>query len=345
MTDLRPILADLADGALLSAERSEEAFEIIMSGAADLAQMAAFIMALRLRGETVDEIVGGARVLRSRAAAIEAPENSVDTCGTGGDGIGTYNISTAAAIVAAAAGATVAKHGNRSVSSKSGSADVLKALGANLEMSIAENEESLRQNRFAFMFAPAHHKAMRHVAPARGSLQLRTIFNLLGPLANPAKTKRQVLGVFDKKWLRPMAEVLENLGSEHVWVVHGSDGLDEITTTGKTWVVELKNGVFSEFEISPEDVGLAVSNLDDLKGGEADENAEAMRALFAAKPSAYRDIVVMNTAAALVVAGTVNDFAAGVAHATETIDSGAARVTLDDWINFTNSRPDGASSD
>ena len=195
------------------------------------------------------------------------------------------------------------------------------------------------------MFAPAHHKAMRHVAPARGSLQLRTIFNLLGPLANPAKTKRQVLGVFDKKWLRPMAEVLEKLGSEHVWVVHGSDGLDEITTTGKTWVVELKNGVFSEFEISPEDVGLAVSNLDDLKGGEADENAEAMRALFAGKPSAYRDIVVMNTAAALVVAGTVNDFAAGVAHATETIDSGAARVTLDDWINFTNSRPDGASSD
>lgn len=345
MSDLRPILADLADGAVLSAKRSEEAFEIIMSGAADLAQMAAFIMALRLRGETVDEIVGGAKVLRTRAAALNAPTGSVDTCGTGGDGVGTYNISTAAAIVAASAGATVAKHGNRSVSSKSGSADVLMALGANLEMSIPENEKSLRENRFAFMFAPAHHKAMRHVAPARGSLQLRTIFNLLGPLANPAQTKRQVLGVFDKKWLRPMAEVLQKLGSEHVWVVHGSDGLDEITTTGKTFVAALKDGAISEFELTPESVGLPQSSLEDLKGGEAEENAAAMQKLFEGEPSAYRDIVLMNSGAALVVAGIASDFADGVTRAQKAIDNGDTLATLKAWINFTNSRANGGSSD
>lgn len=338
MSDLRPILAELADGACLSTERAEEAFEIIMSGSADLAQMAAFIMALRLRGETVDEIVGGARVLRARAASITAPESSVDTCGTGGDGIGTYNISTAAAIVAAAAGATVAKHGNRSVSSKSGSADVLMALGANLEMTPADNEESLTKNRFAFMFAPAHHKAMRHVAPARGSLQLRTVFNLLGPLANPAQTKRQVLGVFDKVWLKPMAEVLGKLGSEHVWVVHGSDGLDEITTTGKTSVVELKGGQISEFEISPEDVGLPISSLNDLKGGDAEENALAIQNLLEGKKSAYRDIVLMNTSAALVVAGIAKNFSQGVDLAAKAIDTGAAKATFNNWVGFTNSR-------
>lgn len=345
MADLRPILAELADGAILSTERSEEAFEIIMSGAADLAQMAAFIMALRLRGETVDEIVGGAKVLRARAAALNAPTGSVDTCGTGGDGVGTYNISTAAAIVAASAGATVAKHGNRSVSSKSGSADVLKALGANLELSIADNEKSLRKNRFAFMFAPAHHKAMRHVAPARASLQLRTIFNLLGPLANPAQTKRQVLGVFDTKWLMPMAEVLKKLGSEHVWVVHGSDGLDEITTTGKTYVVALKDGTISEFELTPESVGLPQSSLEALKGGEAEENAAAMQKLFEGEPSAYRDIVLMNSGAALVVAGIASDFADGVARAQKAIDNGDTLATLKAWINFTNSRTSEASLD
>ena len=345
MADLRPILADLADGAILSSERAEEAFEIIMSGAADLAQMAAFIMALRLRGETVDEIVGGAKVLRARAASLNAPAGSVDTCGTGGDGVGTYNISTAAAIVAASAGATVAKHGNRSVSSKSGSADVLMALGANLEMSVPENERSLRENGFAFMFAPAHHKAMRHVAPARGSLQIRTIFNLLGPLANPAQTKRQVLGVFDKKWLRPMAEVLQKLGSEHVWVVHGSDGLDEITTTGKTWVVELKDGIINEFELSPESVEIPRSKLEDLKGGEAEENAEAMLGLFKGEASAYRDIVLMNSGAALVVAGIARDFSDGVARAKKAIDNGDTIATLNAWIKCTNNNASEASGD
>ncbi len=335
MSDLRPILAKLADGETLTAEQSQEAFNIIMSGAADLAQMAAFIMALRLRGEQVDEIVGGARVLRSKASQIKAPEGIVDTCGTGGDGLGTYNISTAAAIVAAAAGAPVAKHGNRSVSSKSGSADVLMSLGAELEISQAANEQSLIDNNFAFLFAPAHHKAMRHVAPARGSLQLRTIFNLLGPLANPAQAKRQILGVFDRKWLRPMAEVLQKLGSEHVWVVHGSDGLDEVTTTGPTYVVELKDGKITEFEVTPQSVGLEVSDIEDLKGGDADVNAQAIRNLLAGKPSAYRDIVLINAGAALVVAGKAETLKEGVDLAASTIDSGKAAAALDKWVAFT----------
>jgi len=336
MSDLRPVLAQLADGARLTEQEAENAFAIIMSGSADLAQMAAFIMALRVRGETVDEIVGGARVLRAKAASLNGPDHIVDTCGTGGDGTGTYNISTAAAIVAAAAGAVVAKHGNRSVSSKSGSADVLMALGANLEMSQQANEQSLLDNGFAFMFAPAHHKAMRHVAPARGSLQLRTIFNLLGPLANPAHTKRQILGVFDKKWLLPMAQVLQKLGSEHVWVVHGSDGLDEITTTGDTFVAELKDGQISEFTLNPADIGLTTASLKDLQGGDADVNAAAMRAVLRGDASSYRDIVLMNTGAALVVAGVVDSFEDGVERAAQAIDSGAADALLSRWIAFTN---------
>lgn len=335
MSDLRPILAKLADGAVLDATEAEQAFEIIMSGAADLAQMAAFIMALRLRGEQVDEIVGGARVLRAKADKIKAPAGHIDTCGTGGDGIGTYNISTASAIVAAAAGAVVAKHGNRSVSSKSGSADVLMSLGANLEMTQAANEECLREHGFAFMFAPSHHRAMRHVAPARASLQLRTIFNLLGPLANPAQAKRQVLGVFDRKWLRPMAEVLAKLGSEHVWVVHGSDGLDEVTVTGPTYVAELKDGEITEFEVSPADVGLNTSHINALKGGDADVNAQAIRDLLDGQPSAYRDIVLMNTGAALVVAGLAGNLQDGVDKARATIDSGKAKATLEQWVGFT----------
>lgn len=335
MSDLRPILARLADGENLNAEDAEKAFNIIMSGAADLAQMAAFIMALRLRGEQVDEIVGGARVLRAKADRIAAPDGIIDTCGTGGDGIGTYNISTAAALVTAAAGVPVAKHGNRSVSSKSGSADVLMSLGANLEISKEANEQSLLENNFAFLFAPAHHRAMRHVAPARGSLQLRTIFNLLGPLANPAHAKRQVLGVFDRKWLRPMAEVLQKLGSEHVWVVHGSDGLDEVTTTGVTYVAELKDGEITEFGVSPESVGLEKADLDDLKGGDAEVNAQAIKDLLAGEKSAYRDIVLINAGAALVVAGKAEGLREGVDIAAETIDSGAAKTLLHRWVQFT----------
>ena len=336
MTPIRDILARLADGNILTRQQAQDAFEQIMSGEADLAQMAAFIMALRVRGETVDEIVAGAETLRSRAEQISGPDGMIDTCGTGGDECGTYNISTAAALITAACGVPVAKHGNRSVSSKSGSADVLLSMGAQLELPLQANEQSLRDNNFAFLFAPSHHRAMRHVAPARGSLKLRTIFNLLGPLANPALARRQILGVFDRTWLRPMAEVLQKLGSEHVWVVHGSDGLDEVTTTGATYVAELKGGSISEFSISPEDVGLPLSSLDALKGGDAAYNAAAIRDLLDGKPSAYRDIVVLNTGAALHVGGKAETLQAGCEMAAKAIDDGSAKASVDTWIAFTN---------
>lgn len=335
MPDLLETLAALADGQTLTVSQSSSAFEQIMSGDADPVQVAAFLMALRVRGETVDEIVGGAQALRGKAALLSNMGDVVDTCGTGGDGIGTYNISTAAAIVAAATGCKIAKHGNRSVSSKSGSADVLMALGAKLDISLADNEESLRRHGFTFMFAPAHHQAMKHVAPVRAALKLRTIFNLLGPLANPAQAKRQVLGVFDRRWLRPMAEVLKALGSQHVWVVHGEDGLDELTVTGKTHVVELKDGKIREFDVMPTEVGLAVSDIDSLKGGDAEMNAAALKDLLAGDKSSYRDITLLNTAAALVVADKAANLGEGVQMAAKAIDSGAATQLLSDWISFT----------
>ncbi len=337
MRDLLSPLARLADGETLSVRQASEAFEHIMSGKSDPIQISAFLMALRVRGETVDEIVGGAEALRGKAALLSNSGDVVDTCGTGGDGIGTYNISTAAAIVAAAAGCPIAKHGNRSVSSKSGSADVLMSLGAKLDITLEQNEESLRKFGFCFMFAPAHHQAMRHVAPVRASLKLRTIFNLLGPLANPAQAKRQVLGVFDRHWLVPMAEVLRALGSKHVWVVHGEDGLDELTVTGKTSVAELKDGVIREFVLSPSEVGLKISSIDSLKGGDANDNAAALTSLLDGEVSSYRDITILNAAAALVVGGKVPTLLAGVIAATEAIDNGAAKDLFASWIAFTQS--------
>lgn len=341
MPDFTSLLAELANGVTLTVDQAETAFTQIMSGSVEPMQLAAFLMALRVRGETVDEITGGARVLRNRALPLNADPMAVDTCGTGGDGIGTYNISTAAAIVTAAAGCIIAKHGNRSVSSKSGSSDVLKALGANLDIEVSDHEESLSQFGFTFMFAPAHHHAMKHVAPVRAALKLRTIFNLLGPLSNPAKTKRQILGVFDKRWLRPMAEVLQALGSEHVWVVHGQDGLDELTVTGKTFVAELKDKKITEFEISPANAGLAVSPLENLKGGDAIENARAITALLDGHASSYRDVVVLNSAAALIVGGLASDLADGAKQAATAINSGKAKALLEGWIGFTNSRNTG----
>ncbi|WND02371.1 anthranilate phosphoribosyltransferase [Temperatibacter marinus] len=335
MVDLKPALSKVADGEILTQAEAELAFSMIMSGAADVPQVAALLMGMRLRGERVDEIVGGARVLRSKADLIDAPENSIDTCGTGGDSLGTYNISTTAAILAAACGATIAKHGNRSVSSKSGSADVLNALGINLEISQADNETCLKQHGIAFMFAPSHHRAMRHVGPIRASMGLRTIFNLLGPLANPAMTKRQLLGVFDKKWLLPMAETLRELGSDHVWVVHGSDGLDELTITGDSYVVELKDGKIREFTISPKDYGLDIAPLEEIQGGLAEENAEAMLTLMKGKKSGYRDIVLLNAAATLLVAGVVDDLRAGVEIAAKAIDQGTMFKKYREWADFT----------
>lgn len=335
MNDLRDIVKLLSEGNTLSEHQSEQAFSQIMSGQVDPPQMAAFVMALRVRGETVDEITGGARALRSKASLVSVPDGAVDTCGTGGDGTGTYNISTAAAIVTAACGVPVAKHGNKSVSSKSGSADVLASLGIAFDLPLEAQEQALRELGIAFLFAPQHHKAMRHVAPVRASLGIRTIFNLLGPLANPALAKRQLLGVYDRKWLQPMAEVLSRLGSEHVWTVHGSDGLDELTTTGVTYVTELKDGKLRDFEISPEDVGLKRATMADLQGGDATENAEALREVLAGKPSAYRDIVLLNTGAALLIGGKVATLQAGVTMAAEAIDTGKAKELLTKWADFT----------
>ncbi|HBU98169.1 anthranilate phosphoribosyltransferase [Thalassospira lucentensis] len=334
--DLKAILAEVATGEKLNEKQAEQAFNVLMSGQATPSQMGAFLMGLRLRGETVDEITGAARVMRAKATGIIAPENAVDTCGTGGDGSGTYNISTAAAIVAAAAGATVAKHGNRAASSKSGSADVLMALGVNLDADMALLEKALKNINLCFMMATRHHSAMRHVMPTRVEMGTRTIFNLLGPLANPAKTKRQVLGVFAREWVEPIANVLNRLGSVHAWVVHGHDGLDEISTTGPTFGAEVKNGKVTTFKISPGDYGIETVTLDALKGGDADVNAKAILDLLAGQKSAYRDIVLMNAGAALVVTDIASDLADGIKKAADAIDSGKAAETLQGLVTITN---------
>lgn len=333
--DFKGLIAYVADGKPLSQAAAEKAFEIIMSGEATPSQMGAFLMALRVRGETVDEIAGAAKVMRAKALHIKAPAGAIDTCGTGGDARGTYNISTGAALVVAACGVPVAKHGNRALSSKSGSADVLAALGVNIDADMALVEKSLAEAGIGFLMAPRHHSAMRHVGPTRVELGTRTIFNLLGPLSNPAGTTRQLIGVFHRQWTRPMAEVLDQLGSTRAWVVHGSDGLDEITTTGATYVSELKDGKVSSFEVTPEDAGLPRADPDDLKGGDPAENAAAITALLAGAPGPYRDIVLINAAAALIVADKAPDLKAGVALAAKAIDSGAAKATLARLIALT----------
>ncbi|MCZ6637218.1 MAG: anthranilate phosphoribosyltransferase [Alphaproteobacteria bacterium] len=335
-TDFKALLAQVADGASLSREQAEEAFEIIMSGDATPSQMGAFLMALRVRGETVDEITGAATVMRAKALSVSAPDGAIDTCGTGGDASGTFNISTGAALVVAAAGVPVAKHGNRALSSLSGSADVLAALGVNIEADMALVEEAINSINIGFLMAPRHHSAMRHVGPTRVELGTRTIFNLLGPLSNPAGTKRQLIGVFHRQWTAPMAEVLGRLGTERAWVVHGSDGLDEITTTGATYVSEINQGKLSSFEVTPEDAGLPRADGADLKGGDAETNAAAITALLAGEPGPYRDIVVLNAGASLVVADKAGDLTEGVGLATDAIASGKARETLANLVAISN---------
>ncbi|HDO52929.1 MAG TPA: anthranilate phosphoribosyltransferase [Rhizobiales bacterium] len=336
MSEFSPFIAKVAEGQSLDAGEAAQAFAIMMSGEASPAQMGAFLMGLRVRGESVEEITGAAQAMRAKATGVEAPEGAVDTCGTGGDAKGTYNISTCTAFVVAGAGVPVAKHGNKSVSSKSGSADVLAALGVNLDVGPAVVSKAIEEAGVGFMFAPKHHSAMRHVAPIRAELGIRTIFNLLGPLANPAGTKFQVIGVFSRDWIVPLAQVLSNLGSERVWVVHGSDGLDELTTTGPTFVAELKNGSVTTFEVTPEDAGLPEAPPDDLTGGDAQENAKAIADVLSGQPGAFRDIVILNAAAALVVAGKAEGLSAGARMAAEAIDSGAARKALDDLVRITN---------
>lgn len=336
MSDLKPYLAKVAEGAALSEDEAEAAFEVLMSGGATAGQIGAFLMGLRVRGEQVSELTGGARILRAKCVKVDAPANAIDTCGTGGDGASTFNISTAAALVVAACGVPVAKHGNRAVSSKSGTADVLAALGVNLDAGPDVVARAMREAGIGFLFAQKHHTAMKHVAPVRQDLAQRTIFNLIGPLSNPAGAKRQLMGVFARKWIEPMAETLGRLGSEHAWVVHGSDGLDEITTTGTSFIAELKDGKVRTFELTPEDAGLKRAKSEDLKGGDVAANAAALRTLLHGRGGAYRDIVTLNAGAALLIAGKVADLKDGVAMALDGIMSGRAKKALDTLVAITN---------
>ena len=326
--DLRPLLAQVAAGRALSESEAEAAFEIIMSGNATPSQMGALLMALRVRGETVDEITGAARIMRAKAVAIDAPPGTIDTCGTGGDSSGSFNISTASALVVAGAGVPVAKHGNRALSSRSGSADVLTALGVNIDADLAIVRRCLWEIGIGFLMAPRHHSATRHVAPTRVELGVRTIFNLLGPLSNPAGARRQLVGVFAPEWVRPMAEVLGRLGAERAWVVHGS-GIDEMTTAGVTRVAEYHGGRVIEFDVVPEEAGIRPSSIDDLRGGEPAHNAALMREVLAGVRGPLRDVVVLNSAAALVVAGRADGLRLGADIAAQAIDSGAAAGVLE----------------
>ena len=325
---MRQLIARVAGGQPLGLEEARDAFDIMMSGDATPAQVGGFLMALRVRGETVDELTGGALAMRARMVKVKAPKGAIDTCGTGGDASGTYNVSTAAALVVAACGVPVAKHGNRALSSRAGSADVLGALGVDTDAEVGHVEQAIEQAGIGFMMAPRHHGAMRHVAGARVELGTRTIFNLLGPLANPASARRQLMGVFAKDWVEPLAHVLGRLGSERAWVVHGCDGLDEITTTGPSQVAELRDGKVRCFEVTPEQAGLPKARLEDLRGADADTNAQAIRSLLTGTQGPFRDIVLLNAAAALIVAGRADDLRGGVAQAAQAIDSGAADAVL-----------------
>jgi anthranilate phosphoribosyltransferase len=336
MERFRTLIGKAATGAPLSREESSHIFDIMMSGEATPAQMGGLLMALRVRGETVDEIAGAVATMRAKMLPVEAPADAIDVVGTGGDGAGSYNISTCAAFIVAGAGVPVAKHGNRALSSKSGAADVLMALGIKIDLEPAAISRCIKEAGIGFMFAPQHHPAMKHVGPTRVELGTRTIFNLLGPLSNPANVRRQMVGVFAKQWIEPVAQVLKTLGSERAWVVHGSDGLDEITTTGTTSVAELANGNIRTFEIKPEDVGIKRAKPEDLKGGDGAHNALALKAVLEGKPGAYRDIALMNAAASLVVAGKANALADSVKLAAQSIDSGAARARLEKLVTVSN---------
>ncbi|WP_138470168.1 anthranilate phosphoribosyltransferase [Poseidonocella sp. HB161398] len=321
--DIKPLIGKAADGPLSRAE-AEAAFLALFEGRATPAQIGGFLMALRTRGETVDEIAAAARVMRAKATKVTAPEGAIDIVGTGGDGKGTLNISTAAAFVVAGAGVPVAKHGNRNLSSKSGSADALAQMGVEVMVGPAVVQRALDETGIAFMMAPMHHPAMKHVGPSRVELGTRTIFNVLGPLSNPADVKFQLTGAFTAALIRPMAEVLGTLGTTRAWLVHGSDGTDELAISGPSAVAELRDGKVSEFQVHPEDAGLPVHPFEEIVGGTPEENGIAFRALLNGEKSAYRDAVLLNSAAALVIAGKAADLKEGAALAAESIDSGGA---------------------
>jgi len=334
--EFKALIGKVATGAALSRDESSGAFDRMMSGEATPSQMGALLMGLRVRGETVDEITGAVSAMRAKMLRVSAPANAMDVVGTGGDASGSYNISTCAAFIVAGAGIPVAKHGNRALSSRSGAADVLTSLGVKIDLTPEEVGRCIGEAGIGFMFAPAHHPAMKNVGPTRVELGTRTIFNLLGPLSNPAGVKRQLVGVFSRQWIEPLAQVLNNLGSDSVWVVHGSDGLDEITTSGPTYVAALEKGKVRTFEIKPEDIGLKSVKPEALRGADADTNAAALKGVLDNKDSAYRDVAMMNAAAALVVAQAVKDLRDGAALARKALESGAARQRLDRLIAISN---------
>jgi anthranilate phosphoribosyltransferase len=336
MVEIKALIGQVATGAALSRDAAFDAFESMMSGEVTPSQIGGLLMALRVRGETVEEITGAVAAMRGKMLCVVAPVDAIDVVGTGGDASGSYNISTCAAFIVAGAGVPVAKHGNRALSSRSGAADVLMALGVKIDIGPEAIGTCIREAGIGFMFAPAHHPAMKHVGPTRVELGTRTIFNLLGPLSNPAGVKRQMVGVFSRQWVEPLAQVLKNLGSERAYVVHGSDGLDEITTAGTTAVASLENGVVRCFEIAPEDVGLPRTKPEALRGGNAEANAEALKAVLEGIKGPYRDVAVLNAAAALVVAAKAKDLAHGVALAQHAIDSGEAEGSLDRLIAVSN---------
>jgi anthranilate phosphoribosyltransferase len=335
MSELKAHIAKVATGKTLSFEEARSAFDIIMSGEATPSQIGAFLMALRVRGETVEEISGAVATMREKMVRVEAPEGAIDIVGTGGDGSHSVNISTASAFVIAGCGVPVAKHGNRGLSSQTGAADVLTALGIKIDVAPEAIGRAIREAGVGFMFAPAHHPAMRHVGPTRAEIGTRTIFNLLGPLSNPAGVKRQMVGVFAPEWVEPLAHTLKALDAEKVWVVHG-DGFDEMTATGETKVAALADGEVSTFTVTPEEIGLPRHRREDLRGGDAAFNARALRNLLEGAPGAYRDTVLMSAAAGLIVAGKAATLADGVAEAARSIDEGRAERVLDSLVRISN---------
>lgn len=336
-TALKPYIAKVTETQTLSFAEASEAFEIIMSGGATPAQIAGFLVALRMRGEDVSELSAAVNVIRSKALPVKAPAGAIDIVGTGGDGSGTLNISTATAIVVAGCGVPVAKHGNRALSSKSGTADVLAALGVNLDAPVEKIEQAISEAGIGFMLAPRHHASFKYVGPVRMELGIRTMFNILGPLCNPAGVSHYLLGVFSRDWVKPMAQVLARLGCKKAWVVHGADGLDELSTTGENIICEVDGSEVREFSLSPDTAGIARASLDELKGGDADYNAGRLQALLSGQQDAYREIVLFDAAAALLISGKVGELAEGVTVAAEAIDSGAAQAALDGLVAISNS--------
>lgn len=334
--ELRHLIQKVSTGTTLVEDEIRLALGEMTEGHATPAQMGAFLMALRVRGETVEEITGAAQMLRARMHRVHVPADAVDIVGTGGDSHGTFNVSTCASLVAAGAGLPIAKHGNRRVSSLSGASDVLTKLGVKVDLSADAVARCVAEAGIGFMWAPLHHPAMKHWAPIRAELGIRTIFNLLGPISNPAGVKRQVVGVFSWHWVEPIAHVLKNLGAEHVWVVHGHDGLDELSTTGPSDVAELKDGKITVFEVKPSEAGLATVKLDDLKGGDEAHNAQAIRDVLAGARTPLRDIAILNAAAALHVGGKAETLAHGAELATRAIESGAAARTLEKLVAVSN---------